>query len=93
MNKDVLIKIVGTHSGEEQEIITEHVGTYHKKEGKHYLIFRENPDENPSPEGEIKSKIVFDDDNLSIRKKGIVTSLMNFARGKKMEGKYDTGYG
>lgn len=93
MTKDVLISIAGLQFGESQEadsveIITP--GNYYKKRNYHYVMYDEVTE---GFEGVTKNLIKFDDDFVSITKRGITNVDMIFESKKKNITNYITPYG
>lgn len=91
MTKEVLITISGMQFDIEDESI-EFVtaGTYYLKNGKHYVLYEEQPEDN----GPITKNIVkFYDGHFEMTKKGGNNSFLMFDRGQKTSTIYQTPAG
>ena len=91
MTKDVLITVSGRQfdvSDEPIELMTR--GTYYLKNGKHYVLYQEQPDEN---EPVIKNRVKFYDGYFEMVKNGAVSSTLTFMRDQRTKGLYETGAG
>lgn len=97
MTKEVLISIVGLHTGidsetgktEPVEVVTP--GTYYFKNGKHYILFEEVIEGMP---GSIKNTIKITGDKIfEIRKSGITSAKMEFEKDHMSLSNYQTPFG
>jgi uncharacterized beta-barrel protein YwiB (DUF1934 family) len=88
MTKDVLITISGMQFDIEEkpiELVT--VGTYYCKNGKHYVLYEEQTEDN----GQVTKNIVkFYDGHFEMTKKGGNNSFLLFDREKKTSTVYQT---
>ncbi len=88
MTKDVLITISGMQFDIEEkpiELVT--VGTYYRKNGKHYVLYEEQTEDN----GQVTKNIVkFYDGHFEMTKKGGNNSFLLFDREKKTSTVYQT---
>lgn len=88
MTKDVLITISGMQFDIEEkpiELVT--VGTYYRKNGKHYVLYEEQTEDN----GQVTKNIVkFYDGHFEMTKKGGNNSFLLFDREKKTSTIYQT---
>lgn len=91
MTKDVLITVSGVQMdiGDEPiELVT--VGTYYLKNGKHYVMYEEQVEDN----GPItKNRVKFYDGHFEMSKKGGNNSFLMFERDRKTSTVYDTPFG
>lgn len=76
MTKQVLLSIVGsqTAEGESDSIELVTVANYYKRNGHHYILYEEIPEENQV----VKNTLKFDADFFEMNKKGAVNSQMLF---------------
>ncbi|MCM1159162.1 MAG: DUF1934 domain-containing protein [Bacteroidales bacterium] len=91
MTKDVLITVSGIQFDVEEEpveLIT--TGTYYLKNGKHYVLYEEQPDDNGPV---IRNRVKFWNDGFEMTKKGEVQSCLSFNRGEKTSNVYQTVMG
>lgn len=88
MTKDVLITISGTQFNVADEAIELVIpGTYYLKNGKHYVMYEEQPEDN----GPITKNLVkFYDGHFEMTKKGGNNSFLLFVRDKKTSTVYQT---
>lgn len=91
MTKDVLITVSGRQFdiGDEPVVLVTR-GNYYQKNGKHYVLYEEQPDEH---EDVIKNRIKFYDGNFEMVKKGAVSSALRFCIDEKSESVYRTEAG
>ncbi len=91
MTKDVLITVSGRQFdiGDEPVVLVTR-GNYYQKNGKHYVLYEEQPDEH---EDIIKNRIKFYDGNFEMVKKGAVSSALRFCIDEKSESVYRTAAG
>ena len=91
MTKDVLITVSGVQKDVEDvpiELVT--VGTYYLKNGKHYVLYEEQPEDN----GPVTKNVVkFYDNHFEMTKKGGINSLLIFDKGQKTSMVYRTPMG
>lgn len=91
MTKDVLVAVSGVQmdvDDEAIELVT--VGTYYLKNGKHYVLYEEQPEDN----GPITKNVVkFYDGHFEMTKKGGNHSFLVFDEGKKTSMVYQTMVG
>ncbi|MBQ8085608.1 MAG: DUF1934 domain-containing protein [Lachnospiraceae bacterium] len=91
MTKDVLITVTGRQfdvNDEATEIITP--GTYYLKNGKHYVLYDEQPDDSGDV---IKNRVKFHDGHFEMVKNGAVSSALKFNIDEKSESVYRTTAG
>lgn len=91
MTKDVLVSISGTQfavGDEAVEVIT--VGTYHLKNGKHYVHYEVQSEE--AGQG-TKCRVKFYDGHFEMMKKGEQNGFLSFDRDCKTSNIYDTPAG
>lgn len=91
MTKEVLVSISGMQADIEDtpiELVT--TGTYYLKNGKHYVLYEEQPEDDTTV---TKNVVKFYDGHFEITKKGGVNSLMIFDRGQKTSMVYSTPMG
>lgn len=91
MTKNVLITISGMQydiEDEAVELVTD--GTYYLKNGKHYILFEEQP-ESDSPV--IKNIVKFNENGFEIVKKGGSNSCLLFDKERKTSTVYHTPAG
>lgn len=92
MTKEVLVSVSGVQyqntETDKTETIT--VGNYYKKDGCHYLFYEEMLEGFDKP---VKNAVKFSEGQLTVRKKGLVTSNMIFEERKKNLSNYVTPYG
>ena len=95
MTKEVLISIRGLQLdiSEEEAVEVISVGTYHKRNGKHYLIYEEFPMGQEASGHVTKTTIKISDRQVDIRKKGSSNTHMIFEKDKKNMTYYDTPFG
>lgn len=91
MTKDVLITISGMQFDiEEEPVEFVTMGTYYLKNGKHYVLYEEQMEEN----GQVTKNIVkFYEGHFEMTKKGESTSFLLFEREKKTSTVYQTVVG
>ncbi len=91
MTKDVLITVSGRQFdiGDEPVVLVTR-GNYYQKNGKHYVLYEEQPDEH---EDVIKNRIKFYEGNFEMVKKGAVSSALRFCIDEKSESVYRTAAG
>lgn len=91
MTKDVLITISGMQfdiEDEPIELVT--AGTYYLKNGKHYVLYEEQPEDN----GPITKNVVkFHDGHFEMTKKGGNNSFLMFDQDQKTSTLYQTPAG
>lgn len=91
MTKDVLVSISGMQHDVESEAIELRVpGDYYMKNGKHYVLFEEQPDETADV---TKNIVKFNDDFFELTKKGGNNSFLRFDKDKKNSSIYQTPVG
>ena len=87
MTEDILISVKGLHAlndaedEQEQEIEVFSAGKYYFKNGKHYILYEEQSEEDGSI---IKNRITLKNDCLEVQKKGLIDSKMIFEQDKKI---------
>lgn len=91
MTKDILITISGMQFDMEEEPIELVIGgTYYLKNGKHYVLYEEQPESN----GPVTKNLVkFHDGHFEMTKKGGNNSYLLFDRDKKTTTLYHTPMG
>ena len=91
MTKDVLVTV----SGRQFDVAEEPVevtaqGTYYLKNGKHYVLYEEQPED----AGElIKNRIKLQEECIEIKKSGAVSSVLKLVAGERTASLYRTGAG
>lgn len=88
MTKEVLITVSGVQMDIEDdpiELVT--LGTYYFKNGKHYVLYEEQPEEGMPI---TKNVVKFYDEHFEMTKKGGNHSFLVFDRGKKTSMVYNT---
>ena len=95
MTKEVLISISGLQLdiNEEEAVEVISVGTYYKKNGKHYLLYEELTMEEMGSRKLTKNKIKISDNQVDIIKKGVSNTHMIFEKDKKNVTYYNTPFG
>lgn len=91
MKKDVLVTVSGMQPDVDDdpiELVT--MGNYYLKNGKHYVLYDEQPEEGVPV---TKNVVKFYDGHFEITKKGAVNSFLNFDRGERTSMVYNTPYG
>lgn len=88
MTKDVLITVSGVQFDiEEEPIELVTMGTYYIKNGKHYVLYEEQPEDN----GTVTKNIVkFYENHFEMTKKGGTHSFLVFDKGQKTSMIYQT---
>lgn len=94
MTKDVIISIQGLQHAvtDDEEVPVEVIsfGEYHKRGGKHYLVYEE-PEEGSTQA--TKCRIKFSEEGLEMSKKGVNNAKMVFVPGEEYVSCYQTPYG
>lgn len=92
MTKDVLVSVCGVQYQEAETDKTETitVGSYYKKDDSHYLFYEEMLEGFKEP---VKNMVKFSRGQLSVQKRGLITSNMIFDEKKKNLSNYVTPYG
>lgn len=94
MTQNVTLTIRGMQSnqgGEDSDLIeTVSQGDYFKRNGKHYVIFRESVE---GLDNRVKSKLKFDTDIVEVFRSGPMNSHMVFQENKKNLTGYNTPFG
>lgn len=92
MTKEVLVSVCGIQyqDGEEDKTETITVGKYYKKNDCHYLFYEEMVEGFHEP---VKNMVRFSAGQLSVQKKGVITSNMLFEERKRNLSNYVTPYG
>lgn len=94
MTQNVTLTIRGMQSnqgGEDSDLIeTVSQGYYFKRNGKHYVIFRESVE---GLDNRVKSKLKFDTDIVEVFRSGPMNSHMVFQENKKNLTGYNTPFG
>ena len=91
MTKDVLVTVSGRQfdvSEEETCLMT--AGTYYLKNGKHYVLYEEQPEDDGRI---IKNRIKFHDGLFEMVKNGAVSAALRFLPGKRTGSLYQTDAG
>ncbi|MCR5734136.1 MAG: DUF1934 domain-containing protein [Lachnospiraceae bacterium] len=90
MTEEVSIRIKGSSSGDDTEIISEARGSYHLHKGRHYVTF----DEEDTVSGTvIKNNITIDEIRMHHSKLGETETSLCFEKEKEHETQYRTPYG
>lgn len=91
MTKDVLVSVSGMQSDVDEtpiELVT--AGTYYLKNGKHYVLYEEQTEDN----GPVTKNVVkFYEDYFEMTKKGGINSFLLFKNNQKTSMVYNTPYG
>lgn len=93
MTKEVMIRIVGQHKGEDveqEQLASAAAGVYYEKDGAHYVLFQETQEGFSQP---IKSRIKLKGNTLEMTKQGPLNSRMVFQEGVVHNSVYATPYG
>lgn len=93
MTKEVMVRIVGQHTGEavdSEKLASAAPGVYYEKDGAHYILFEEKAE---GFEESIKSRIKLKGNRLEISKQGPLNSQMVFEEGMVHNSAYVTPYG
>lgn len=93
MNKDVLISIRGLHfdvSEQPEDLEVFQPGQYYMRGGLHYIIYEEPVE---GTDYTTKNMIKFDENSMTLTKKGIVNATMLFDKNNKNLTNYNTPYG
>lgn len=90
MDKDVEIRVKGTHSsdGEQETFETLCSGVYYLKNKKHYFSYQEETEQ-----GKVKSIIKVKDKAMEVIKSGAVNMHLFLEPGKVINCTYDTPFG
>lgn len=92
MTKDVLVKISGLHTMEQDndqmEVIT--AGDYFLKNGKHYVVYEEAVE---GFEENVRNTVKISENKMEIRKQGAAMAQMIFEKDKKNLTRYVTPLG
>lgn len=95
MNKKVCVRVRGLHSIEsdmdDETVEVINIGSYFKRNGKHYVKYEELLVENDSTVNNTLLKI--SENEVEIISKGITSSHMIFTRGRKNVSFYNTPFG
>lgn len=93
MTKEVMVRIVGMHNGEEtdnQPVASAAAGVYYLKDGVHYVLFEEHAQGFTET---IKNRLKLKGNVLEISKQGLLSSNMVFEEGVVHNTVYNTPYG
>lgn len=93
MQKEVLVKIIGSQVGEQVDgtpIEVFSVGEYYHKGESHYILFEEILE---GTDGITKSTVKFDEAEMLLKRTGATNVQLNFCRDHKTVSNYRTGYG
>lgn len=92
MTRDVLLRIKGLQSIEEEEEAVEMIapGIYFEREGKHYIKYDEAVE---GTEETIQNLIKVDGSSMEVTKRGVTNAHMVFERDKKNHTYYSTPFG
>lgn len=91
MTKEVLVSVSGVQTDIDDtpiELVT--TGTYYLKNGKHYVLYEEQPEDSASV---TKNIVKFYDGHFEITKKGGTNSFLVFDRDKRTSMVYNTPMG
>lgn len=91
MTKEVLVTVTGRQfdlEDEPIELMTQ--GTYYMKNGKHYVLYEEQPDESIPI---IKNRVKFHENYFEMTKNGGIKSALTFLKNQRTESLYETGAG
>jgi uncharacterized beta-barrel protein YwiB (DUF1934 family) len=92
MNKDVKIKITGTHGkGSDKEVLKTHTeGLYYEKNGKNYIRYTEV---DPETNAKRKAMIKIEGKTVTVEYRGIAETTMVFDVGNTTRSMYVTSLG
>lgn len=92
MTKEVTVTISGLQmsEGDQDTIEMVHLGEYHEKDGVHYLFFDEMLEGHDKP---VRNMLKLNEQSLSVRKRGSVTTEMVFEEGTTSESTYNVPFG
>ncbi|MEY8427593.1 DUF1934 domain-containing protein [Lachnospiraceae bacterium 46-15] len=92
MTRDVLLRIKGLQSIEEEEEAVEMIapGIYFERDGKHYIKYDEAVE---GTEETIQNLIKVDGSSMEVTKRGVTNAHMVFERDKKNHTYYNTPFG
>lgn len=93
MTEDVLVSVRGLHTlntAQDEEIEVFSAGKYYFRNGKHYLLYDEQVEENGDV---VSNRITLKDGGLEIVKKGAMNAKMTFLREERTECWYETPFG
>ena len=92
MTKEILVSITGSHlmEGDTDEVSVITAGTYYLKNGKHYIIYDEQLEENG---GSVRNTIKVGPDSVEMIKGGDARTHMVFERNRTNITCYATPYG
>ena len=96
MNKDVIVTVGGLlftnngDGGEADNIEVISPGEYYIKNGKHYVMFEEIAEEFSEP---VRNLLKISQDQVSIRKRGLINTEMVFEKGGSTVSHYSTPFG
>ncbi len=90
MTNEVIISIKGIGSGEEEAIWLSARGSYHNRNGKHYIQYEERTEEK---EAVINNTIKISNSLVSLTKKGAQQLQMDFDQKEPTQAVYQTPYG
>lgn len=91
MTKDVLVTVSGVQMDIDEtpiELVT--TGTYYLKNGKHYVLYEEQAEEQAPL---TKNTVKFYDGHFEMTKKGGANSFLLFDKGQKSSSVYNTPFG
>lgn len=91
MTKDILVSVTGIQFEIDEEEVIEVItsGNYYCKNGKHYILYEEQDEQ----QGATKNRIKIEPNRVEMKKNGAITTNMIFEEGKENITYYNTGFG
>lgn len=91
MTKDILVSVTGIQFEIDEEEVIEVItsGNYYCKNGKHYILYEEQDEQ----QGVTKNRIKIEPSRVEMKKNGAITTNMIFEEGKENITYYNTGFG
>lgn len=91
MTKDILVSVTGIQFEIDEEEVIEVItsGNYYCKNGKHYILYEEQDEQ----QGVTKNRIKIEPNRVEMKKNGAITTNMIFEEGKENITYYNTGFG
>lgn len=91
MKKNVLVSVTGIQFEIDEKEVIEVItsGNYYCRNGKHYILYEEQDEQ----QGMTKNRIKIEPNRVEMKKKGAVTTNMIFEDGKENLTYYNTGFG
>lgn len=91
MTKDILVSVTGIQFEIDEEEVIEVItsGNYYYKNGKHYILYEEQDEQQKVT----KNRIKIETSRVEMKKNGAITTNMIFEEGKENITYYNTGFG